>query len=500
MGFVGRRADGAKIHLFGANKTTKVRDVRWGDFLNIVDQSADGWSKIKWGAQNYFIRTEHIVAERPDELIFLDVGQGDGCIYVSAETGADERIMLIDAGVADNMYRFLNWRFGSFKNDFRFHAAIVTHPDQDHYKGFQPVLSHEKVGFDRVYHNGIAERTGNQPLGPSDATGRLLTDIIVSDNAMRTLYADPAVRGQKLFPRLMHTAISSPRVGAIEMLSTMHGEKEGGQTWVPEFAPSSGRSTRIEVLGPVPDGTAAKPRLRWFGQTIGSTGKDDGKTKNGHSVILKMTVGNLRVLFGGDLNRPAEDYLLRHYSGIAAGQPLSQAIAGASARLGADVMKCCHHGAADVTDEFIKAVDPFAYVVSSGDEESHAHPRPDLLGRLGKLGRGDAPLILCTEILRSTREKGREEDFKKLADLDEALDGLPSGPEKTAAKKARKALQDHIRRRNVGVYGAITMRSDGQHMEISFRLEAPRGKQLWQVYAVHHDPVHGWVFAGENGH
>jgi beta-lactamase superfamily II metal-dependent hydrolase len=499
-GFVGRRADGEKIYLVEANKTTKVRDVRWGDFLNILDQTPDGWSKIKWGAENRFIRTEHIVAKRPVELIFLDVGQGDGCIYVSAETGADERIMIVDAGVADNMYRFLNWRFGKFRNDFRFHAAIVTHPDQDHYKGFQPVFNHRKVGFDRVYHNGIAERTGSQPLGPSDATGRLLTDIIVTDNAMRTLYADPAVRGRKLYPKLMHTALTSQRVGAIEMLSTKHGKKQGGKTWVPEFAPTDGRSTTIEVLGPVPEGTVAKPRLRWFGKTIGSTGKDDGKTKNGHSVILRMTVGYLRVLFGGDLNRPAEDYLLRHYSGIAAGQPLSKAVAAASARLGADVMKCCHHGASDVTDEFIEAVHPFAYVVSSGDEESHAHPRPDLLGRLGKLGRGNAPLILCTEILRSTREKGREEDFKKLADLDETVDILPAGPEKTAAKKARKALQDHIRRRNVGVYGAITVRSYGEDMEISFRLEAPRGKQLWQVYALHHDAVHGWVLAGEDGH
>src|SRR5690606_27810424 len=144
----------------------------------------------------------------------------------------------------------------------------------------------------------------------------------------------------------------------------------------------------------------------WFGDAIGSGAKDDGKTKNGHSVILRLTVGNLRVLFGGDLNRPAEDHLLRHYGGIAAAQPLADAVPAAAARLGADVMKCCHHGAADVTDEFIRAVNPFAYVVSSGDEESHAHPRPDLLGRLGKLGRGNAPLILCTEILRSTREKG----------------------------------------------------------------------------------------------
>jgi hypothetical protein len=213
-----------------------------------------------------------------------------------------------------------------------------------------------------------------------------------------------------------------------------------------------------------------------------------------------MTVGNLRVLFGGDLNRPAEDHLLRHYSGIAAGQPLSAAVADASARLAADVLKCCHHGAADVTDEFISAVNPFAFVVSSGDEESHAHPRPDLLGRLGKLGRGSAPLIFCTEILRSTREKGREEDFKKLRDLDAEVDALPNGPEKVAAQKARKQLQDHIRRRNVGVYGAITLRSDGEHMEVSFRLEAPRGKQLWQIYTLDHDATHGWRLTDTDGH
>lgn len=499
-GFVGRRDDGEKIYLFEANRTTKVRDVRWGDFLNILEQTPDGWSKIKWGATSYFIRTAHIATERPVELIFVDVGQGDGCIYVSAETGAAERIMIVDAGVADNMFRFLRWRFGKLTNDFRFHAAVITHPDKDHYNGFQSFFSHEKVSFDRVYHNGIAERTGDDLLGPTDGTGRFLIDVIATDDDMRALYADPAVRGGKLYPKLLHTALTSGRVEKIEMLSTKHGEKQGGKTWVPEFAPAAGRSTVIEVLGPVPEGTVAKPLLRWFGDTIGSLAKSDAKTKNGHSVILKMTVGALNVLFGGDLNRPAEDHLLRHYSGIAPNAPLSAAVAGAAQRLGADVMKCCHHGAADVTDEFVRAVNPFAYVVSSGDEESHAHPRPDLLGRLGKLGRGSAPLILCTEILRSTREKGREDDFKRLADLDEKVDTLPAGPAKTAAKKERKALQDHIRRRNVGVYGAITVRSDGANMDISFRLEAPRGTQQWQVYALHHDAAQGWVLNGSDGH
>jgi hypothetical protein len=110
-------------------------------------------------------------------------------------------------------------------------------------------------------------------------------------------------------------------------------------------------------------------------------------------------------------------------------------------------------------------------------------------------------MILCTEILRSTREKGREEDFKKLRELDEQVDELAANsPEKRAVQKARKALQDHIQRRNVGVYGSITLRSDGDHMEISFRLEAPRQKQLWEVYRLRHDPTHGWVLTGRDDH
>ena len=65
---------------------------------------------------------------------------------------------------------------------------------------------------------------------------------------------------------------------------------------------------------------------------------------------------------------------------------------------------------------------------------------------------------------------------------------------------ARRELQEHIQRRNVGVYGAITLRSDGEHMELSFRLEAPRQKQLWQVYALNHDAARGWVLDEPDGH
>jgi beta-lactamase superfamily II metal-dependent hydrolase len=504
-GFVARRHDGEKVWLFHQKKQdprSRVRDVRWGDFLSIDEQTPDGWSTIRWGRERHFIRTENIAETRPLEVMFVDVGQGDGCIVVSPETGGAERILIVDAGLDDNMLRLVKWRFGKLNKRFRFHAAIVTHPDQDHYSGFQFLFNNENALFDRVYHNGITERATGDLFGASDASGRFLINIAESDDDIRRLYADAAVRGNKRYPKLIATALGSGRVGKVEMLSTEHGTKEGGKCWMPQFAPSDGRATTIQVLGPIPEvAPGGKARLRWFGPAIGSTARNEAKTKNGHSVLLRISIGKLRLLLGGDLNQPAEDYLLRRYSGVRDDQPLSDAVAAASAHLSADVLKSCHHGSADVTDEFLQAVGPFAFVVSSGDEESHAHPRPDLLGRLGKQGRGAAPLVLCTEILRSTREKGRAEDFNKLRALDRQIDD-PRTPDadRKEARKQRTLLQQHIQRRNVGVYGAISMRSDGMHMEISFRLEKARDKQLWQSYALRHDAGQGWTMVDTAGH
>ena len=46
----------------------------------------------------------------------------------------------------------------------------------------------------------------------------------------------------------------------------------------------------------------------------------------------------------------------------------------------------------------------------------------------------------------------------------------------------------------------ITLRSDGANLEISFRLEKPRGKQLWQTYSMRHDLNHGWVLTDTDDH
>lgn len=64
------------------------------------------------------------------------------------------------------MYRFLSWRFGGFKNKFKFESAIITHPDKDHYGGFEPLFKAQNIFFGTIFHNGIVERTGKYPLGP----------------------------------------------------------------------------------------------------------------------------------------------------------------------------------------------------------------------------------------------------------------------------------------------------------------------------------------------
>ncbi|MBK8024296.1 MAG: MBL fold metallo-hydrolase [Chloroflexi bacterium] len=486
-------------------RKVKEKQILWGDYLNIVGEVDAEWYKVKWGNEHFAIPKADVRDERPMEVIFLDVGQGDSCILTTARGGADERVLIIDAGANSNTNGYVKYRFQKIADPFKFHAAVITHPDEDHYGGFQRIFDSPKITFDKVYHNGIAERPGEERLGPSDASGRYLSDIIVTHDQMANLYRTEEQRGRMSFPKLMHTALSSGRVGSIEMLSTTHGDitRSDGRAWLQGFSPDDDPEFTIEILGPVvepdPDHASA-PRLRWFGPTPDSKTKDIGKTKNGHSILLRLRYRDFTLLFGGDLNRSAETFLLRHYGNQGAKPKneaeVTQMVREARKRFSSDVMKSCHHGSSDVTDEFLEAVFPFAFIISSGDEESHVHPRPDLLGRLGKKGRSDAPLLLCTELLRSTREFEPPALRRRLTAindyLDEALDRvsteLPPDERKAlkaeiaSKRKERDKITYELFKRNVGVYGAITLRTDGKEILLAFMREKPLGKKRWQTY------------------
>lgn len=486
--FVGK----GEVYLHDPDTKEGVKQVLWGDWLNVVESDGD-WHKVSWGERFYLVRKQDCVEEGPLEVVFLDVGQGDGSIVTTPGRSGERRTIVIDAGKDDNVYRFIKWRY-KYARDVHFHAAVATHSDEDHYHGFQALIDEPRQHFDKFYHNGLAERVGDEPLGPSDPTGRYLTSVMVTDSDIRTLYSNPAVRGRKNYPKLMHGALTNGRVGEVAMLGSEISDGMTTRHWMPGFGPDDNPDFSIEVLGPLlerdENGTA---RLRWFGGKIGSKSQDVGKTKNGHSVILRLAYRGFTLVLGGDLNRPAEDFLLRAYSGIADDQPLSDAVKVAKARWRSDVLKCCHHGATDVTDEFLETVNPSAFVVSSGDDESYVHPRPDLLGRLGRSGRGNAPLILCTEILRSTRESEAESLLTTIKAQSAIIENPGTSAEKVnEARAKRNAALETLAKRNVEVYGAINVRTDGKDLAIAF-LKERAVLERWQIYWFRHDETHGFI-------
>lgn len=96
--FVGlpKKASGErdKTYLFEADRETRVVEVLWGDWLWIDGVEADGWLRVIWGRsgpnpRTVFIPENHTTDTRPLEIIFLDVGQGDGAVLITPERGSD---------------------------------------------------------------------------------------------------------------------------------------------------------------------------------------------------------------------------------------------------------------------------------------------------------------------------------------------------------------------------------------------------------------------------
>jgi hypothetical protein len=149
-----RNSSGTSYLKWGKSKTKEVDGTLW---LQVRSRQEEGWIKF-----------DEIQLERILEVNFIDVGQGDGCHLV---TPSDEHF-IIDAGEKDNMYRFLRWRFNLGKEGKQLpkFQAVISHPDEDHYKGFVPLMAKippnlkRRIKFDSVYYNGIIQRPGTITL------------------------------------------------------------------------------------------------------------------------------------------------------------------------------------------------------------------------------------------------------------------------------------------------------------------------------------------------
>ena len=515
----------------------KVKHLLWGDWVKVTDYdypTSDN-ADIKTKEQKYvtdklaeesdmipvrvrgrsgYMYREDLQDNQLLEIVFVDVAQGDGSLLITP----NDKKYVIDAGQTNHMHRYLSWRFRDFKkakNDFD--GLIVTHPDKDHYYGFNKLVDEPALRAKNIWHNGFVEQfkvsKGTQStkdlLGTSKISNgqRYIHGLVEDDEALKKLlrnkdrWIKKSSGRPKQYPELLNAAVeavsksNSRRFPNISMLSTKHGEIVDGKSYLPGFSPklSNKSGCIIEVIGPVvePD-SQGKNRLRTFSSEPAekTTGISTSVTKNGHSILFKLTYNNLTIFFGGDLNSPAEMFLLQHYTGLDVYSPgvhTPESIAHAARPVfECDVTKNCHHGSADFTDNFLTALNPVATVISSGDAESHAHPRSDTLGAIGHHGRGERSLIFSTELARSTEELTKREQTPWYQALKLKAEAAASNnrEEKTRLNEKARILEEKAATNNVTVYGAINFRSDGERVVMAYMLEKPSDSKRWDVYTM----------------
>lgn len=452
----------------GKTKVSFIKELLFGDYIRpyivkndyvrqVVTENKKEVEYIKVRCRNAdgYIKESDMQAERILEVNFIDVGQGDGCHIVTPE----DKHFLIDAGESDNMYRFLKWRFNlkTAKTPPPPFTVVISHPDADHYKGFKHVFENkdataQKISIDKIYHNGLIEASGSEldSLGTvvENDEVKYITELCDTDEDYKKRLEGPIKRGD--FIKIIEKS-PAPKEALRAGSNPIYDNKKG---------------MVMEIMGPVAQNINGKDALPVFES-------NKGKTKNGHSIVIKLTIGHLRLLLGGDLNTEAEYYLIHHYSGIDIADIKSQlkkkisaatrkelesqmeeAILKTRKALEVDIAKSCHHGSADFTSEFLRVLNPIVTVISSGDEEPHVHPRPDTLGTIGKHSRGERSLIFSTELARSSKE------FVNL-------------------QKSRSTKKGE---RTVTVYGMINVRTDGEKVIIAQKLEQPASGRNWDIH------------------
>lgn len=466
-------------HVFKREGTTlkKVKHLLFGDWVNVLGDAGGDLVNVSCRGAKGVMRKADLQKDRILEVVFVDIGQGDGCFLVTP----DNEFMVVDAGEGDNMARFLGWRFAGFKTKRKFDAAVISHPDQDHYGGFGALFDIQNLSFERLYTNGLVERAGSSNLGGTDKVGNKTyhIDLAVDTAGLDAIIGDPAKRGSKKYPNMLFDGRS--KIGGHQMLGLKPAGNGGYSLDSTSFDWLKTPGLRIDVLGPI-----LEPVGGGFG--LRRLESNDGVTKNGHSVVLKLVYKNVRILLGGDLNIPSENLLLEKLTGLpspagtAAGEELL--IKAARNLFEVDVAKSCHHGSADVSEVFLRSVNAAATVISSGDNEPHAHPRSDTLGLVGKNSRGRRPLIFCTELARSGKEKFDLSD-KRIDELVDKRRQLKAMATNDPGRPALAAVIEKLERllgRAVATYGAIQLRTDGERVVLAYKVEQSSAAKGWDIY------------------
>jgi len=524
----------------GKKGKNAVNHLIFGDYATYLGEQNGEWVKMRCRGNNGWIKETDLTTKRLLEINFVDIGQGDGCHIVTP----NDEIILIDAGdgigfdgkSGDNMSRFLNWRYNlrnrkvtgvdgvvasesGVKPPVNIDFTVVSHPDLDHYYGFYNVFKNKKIKINKIFHNGIVERStkdidkktwlydlGRKAPSPTDDKSFYLWDTVLTNSEMKKLL-EANKKSRKLYLKTLVAANENNDDVSFHFVDVSN-------KYLDKF--TANNELTLKILAPITEYIDFEGDTRKCLKKIGI----ESETKNGHSLVFQLQYGHLKVLLGGDLNEKAQDYIGQYYSGESKTISfLEKKIAKLNEKLAninnlsnnkrkllledlekkltkldliisktkqefrSDIAKACHHGASDVLDSFLQAINPIATIISSGDNESYSHPRPDALGAYGKAGRGKRPLIFSTELARSTKEFSYPIKFYLLL---KKIEELKNAATTKKDRKFHEARMNKLRDSNVAKYGMITIRTDGEHVIIAQKLEKAKGSaQKWDIYELH---------------
>jgi len=370
-----------------------IKQLLWGDHVFAPSFSGSGLVKVRARGTPGWVDVADLGDESLLEVYFIDVGQGDGVLIRTP----DGRHLLMDAGykraaqpTGKNAADFVDWKFVKDYGDttVRLDALIASHCDADHYGGLWDLLNPEethqldatRVEVGTFYHAGVGwwSDNGTRNLGPIE--GGYLTRLIEDrDYVKEWVTGSGGVKLQGEWSKFLQTVLAANC--PIQRIS--HTDD-----YLPGFGPDPS-GVAIKVLAPVEYERNGKPALKSFG--------DASQNTNGNSAVLRLDYGHARILMTGDLNKNSQQAILAAYA-----DELEE--------LRADVIKGCHHGSDDCSYSFLQAVNAACTVISSGDSEGHAHPRPTIVAASGQTGytvfaddKIVTPLVYSTEISRSYR-------------------------------------------------------------------------------------------------
>lgn len=404
--YVGSKSSVALYKNSTENKTIKY--LLWGDGVTYLDTPEEnGRRHVRARAKEGWVDVSALKDGQPLlDVYFIDVGQGD-CVLIRTP---DFRHLLIDGGYPRAQQPskksgadFVDWKFDQEyqSKEILLDALISSHNDHDHYGGLDDLLDvaqNDQLGckgvkIEHFFHSGLSwwkDAEGKRSLGATEKIQGSDTEYFIDllddrESAIEFCKTGrtPHLQGEwgKFIKKILQAKTSQGAPTPFTRLSQL-------TETLPGFDGIDGNLS-IKVLGPIEHNVNDNPGLKKLGAPSQST--------NGQSSLLRLDYGNARILVTGDLNKAAQQDLLKQYEGQ------EQVFA-------CDVAKSCHHGSEDVSLQFMYAMKPSATVISSGDEEDHDHPRPRIVAASGATGhvtfKNDellTPLVYSTELARSLK-------------------------------------------------------------------------------------------------